>query len=216
MKRTVTQPLAEVSNAVEALFGRMPALISAKLGRCAKCWRSSLRLAVAGWLVAAAAYVLGPTILQPVILLWPLAFTALWLAHVVTYTIRVVAWERAQRDEWRAARGDRRAEHLSPARPLTRGRMIGAVAKSVLIMVAASASVPFFTGKALADSCDCTDKLTCCKKPVATKCCFNPARQEYFCVPPGSTCCGSPYLSWHCEGQTPNCNGDGRSSPYCY
>ena len=201
---------------VVRLVGRASSLVSAKLGRCAKCWRSSLRWAVAGWLGTAVVYALGPAMLRPLILLWPLSFTALWIAHAVTFTTRVVGSERALRHE----RPDERANaggHDAPVSlgsPFARGTMLRLVVKSVLVMVAASVSVPVFTARADA-ACECNDKLTCCGKQVATKCCFNPARGEYFCVPPDSTCCGSPSLSWHCEGQTPNCNGDGTSTPYC-
>ncbi len=65
------------------------ATIDRKLGRCPKCFRLSFLGAVLGWILVTALHMAGapPQVLLPV-LTWPVAFTVLWLAHLVTFAGR--------------------------------------------------------------------------------------------------------------------------------
>jgi hypothetical protein len=216
-------------------------LLSAKLGRCPKCMRLSLRGAVVGWFVSATIYFVGPHVVLgqyanpvwPLVLIWPLSFTGLWLLHILVFGARVVKWELGQhRDQWEKERELKTQQ--SPAPLLTAGaswvseaavvsasltsrlprrQMLGFFVRGAAFAVFVSSTL---AGRASAASCDCDDKNSCCEKPTMTQCCYNAARGEWHCVPPGNTCCTSPYATWSCGGSTPNCSGDGQQAPYCY
>ena len=65
------------------------ARVSAKVGRCARCMRWSLRGALLGWLAAIVAAVAVPRAL-PVVLVWPVVFTILWGGHIIVFAGRTV------------------------------------------------------------------------------------------------------------------------------
>jgi hypothetical protein len=66
-------------------------LVSAKLGRCARCFRLSLVGAAAGWAtVAAMSFARVETRLVLGFMLCAGALTVLWAAHIAAFTIRVV------------------------------------------------------------------------------------------------------------------------------
>ena len=74
---------------------RLRGVISAKLGRCPRCWRLSFRCAVFGWIAAGLAhFLIQDGRVEYVILAWPISFSILWLLHIVTFGLRVVAAER--------------------------------------------------------------------------------------------------------------------------
>ena len=107
-------------------------LLSAKLGRCPKCMRLSLRGAVVGWFVSATIYFVGPHVVLgqyanpvwPLVLIWPLSFTGLWLLHILVFGARVVKWELGQhRDQWEKERELKTQQ--SPAPLLTRWSVMG-------------------------------------------------------------------------------------------
>lgn len=86
---------------MKAAFSGFVSLLSAKVGRCPKCMRASLKGALLGWVAVAVAYLLWPnTRFWYIALLWPLSFSALWLAHIATFGIRiVVAARRVERTQ---------------------------------------------------------------------------------------------------------------------
>ena len=64
-------------------------LVSAKLGRCARCIRLSLRGAVLGWGVLGVTHLMLPgSYVEYAILLWPVSFTSLWFLHITAYGAR--------------------------------------------------------------------------------------------------------------------------------
>ncbi len=77
------------------LIGRLSSLAGAKLGRCVKCWRRSFKGAICGWLALFIVNLLWPqdSILR-MMWIWPLSFSALWLAHLVTFSSRQIAFAR--------------------------------------------------------------------------------------------------------------------------
>ena len=72
------------------------AMINRKLGRCPRCWRLSFTGAVLGSVLVVALRIVGtpPQVLIP-LLAWPVAFTVLWLAHLVTFAGRNLRSARA-------------------------------------------------------------------------------------------------------------------------
>jgi hypothetical protein len=73
-------------------FGSFTPTFDAKLGRCVKCMRTMLAVAIAGWFALGAGWLVwsaGPLVF--VAALWPIGFTALWLLHVGTFAARKVA-----------------------------------------------------------------------------------------------------------------------------
>jgi hypothetical protein len=78
------------------MFSQLRQTFLAKIGRCPNCWRLSLRWALLGWAATALVYWLGPAFARPLILVWPLAFTLLWLCHMLTVGVRAVIWRRHQ------------------------------------------------------------------------------------------------------------------------
>ncbi len=68
---------------------RVRTLVSAKVGKCAKCMRWSLRGAVLGWVALGLVWLAAPR-WAPFVLVWPLSFTTLWIIHIVTFGRRVV------------------------------------------------------------------------------------------------------------------------------
>lgn len=74
---------------------RIREAISAKLGRCPRCWRLSFRGAVTGWIGAGVTHFLFQDArLWYVILIWSISFSILWLLHIAVFGLRVVAAER--------------------------------------------------------------------------------------------------------------------------
>jgi hypothetical protein len=220
--------MALVLSALRSLW----ALISAKLGRCPRCWRLSLRWAMLGWAAAALVYVveartdLWPSVatLWPVILVWPFSLTALWSLHIFTYGVRAVAWEwtgqgrplkaQAHCDPGEGALalvpapGGADAISLAPAGsvsaapPFARRRVLGVFAKSALFVVALSLSP-----RAFAQSCECSDgRHNCCSESVLTSCWFCPNTQEWFCCAPGAQGCCNNDGPWCC-GKVNGCGG---------
>jgi hypothetical protein len=94
MNSTVTRDELRESDSVRPVM--RPGLISAKLGRCARCMRLSLLGAGFGWGVVMASRFLRPDPwLRDVLLFWALCFSALWLAHVVAFSGRLLKRARA-------------------------------------------------------------------------------------------------------------------------
>lgn len=66
---------------------RLRVFISAKLGRCHRCMRWSLRGALLGWIALGIARLIFPA-QSYLVLAWPVSFTALWLLHISVYALR--------------------------------------------------------------------------------------------------------------------------------
>jgi hypothetical protein len=64
--------------------------VSAKLGRCSKCFRASLFGAVLGWLAIVPTFAFIPNPECWIVLIWPVSFTALWVLHMLTFAQRSV------------------------------------------------------------------------------------------------------------------------------
>lgn len=159
---------------IRALVQYASAQASAKLGRCSYCMGMSLTGALVGWAALAAVVLNWPQFpFLNVLAVVPVAFTALWVLHLVTYAGRVVAAERHTQQEAPHAIGS----------VMTRRRMATVFAASVGFAAVASALVPL---SALADNGNgCGGKVcgnaktgaitgTCCKNFICVLPC-NPA-----------------------------------------
>lgn len=74
--------------------------IDEKLGRCPRCFSLALAGALLGWLFIGALAVLEPPpAVFAVAFVWPLSFTALWLAHLTVHAARTLAQARRRARE---------------------------------------------------------------------------------------------------------------------
>ncbi len=168
--------------------------ISAGLGRCPKCMRTSFRFAAMSCLalMLALTFVDEPVLIMAA-LVAAIIFVAVWTAHLVTYSGRMAQWTMAT---------ERSASH---ARNLVAGserrRFLGFFMRALAYSATASiASV------AVAQDCRCP--------PQAPECIFNPCRRERFCMPRGFVACAGCKKSWYCNPGH-NCLGDGGDGGRC-
>jgi hypothetical protein len=125
--------------------------ISAKLGRCPRCWRLSFRGALIGWIGAGLIHFLIPDArIWYVVLLWPVSFSVLWLAHIATFGLRVVAAERrrrtdSSRDHLGAGNEPRasRAPEIAPT--IGRREMLQRFSRSAAWAILVSAAIPILS-----------------------------------------------------------------------
>ncbi len=124
--------------------------------------RWSLRSAIVGWVVLGCVELVYPAAVV-VVLLWPIAFTLLWLAHVVTFGFRglfvVMSKNESNRDEIGIG-------------VLTRRRVIW-FAQFASVAVAASAMLPRFVsaqGQCPQNMHLCSDGKHCCPNGASYDC----------------------------------------------
>lgn len=122
-------------------------LVSAKVGRCARCMRWSLRGAILGWCSVGVAQVLHVgTPIEEALLVWPACFSALWMLHITTYGAR-----RAMATGERAESSFVAEPHVPVGGPhVHRRRVLRTFAQGAALAVIASASLP---SRARADDC---------------------------------------------------------------
>jgi len=225
---------AEWPNRIKFVAEWFLASVRAKLGRCRRCWRLSLKWAALGWAASFAVYVIGSRtdlvpflkVLWPSILVWPLGFTALWLLHMTVFGIRVAAWE------WNGSRrtcdqngvtkvthdqefsSDPKRETWAVATPttartqsLTRRSVIGLFATSVAFAVISSVHL----GARTIDCEYADERYTCCDSPNAPVCWFCPNTQVYACCGSGLTHCCNNEGPWCCPGDCGGKRGDCRN-----
>jgi hypothetical protein len=165
------------------------AALDAKLGRCSRCMRQSLLAAAAGLVLACALTVLARA---PFIVAcgWSLAFAlaALWVAHVVAFSLRAVIAGRKG-----AARSRTGAD------PWERRKFLEAFAKT-LLLAAAATIFPVSFRAASADECSCPQA----GMPNGV---FNSARQECTCCAANQVGCTSAKKTWCCD-KGHDCQGD--------
>src|ERR1700691_121542 len=165
------------------------AALDARLGRCPRCMRQSLLAAVSGLVLALALTVLAHAPLL-VVSSWIAAFAlaALWVAHVVAFSLRAAIASRkaAVRSGSGAASWERR-------------KFLGAFAKT-LLLVAAATVFPVTFRAASADECSCPQVAL----PNGV---FNTARQECACCASNQVGCTSAKKTWCCD-KGHDCPGD--------
>ncbi len=125
-----------------SLSGRL-ALLSAKLGRCVRCMRLSVRLAAAGWIAVGVAYLVDRNIRSGYLLLpWAVGFSALWCAHIVAFAARAVGGMKGSQ-----ATGGQADASVVPSQEglqaTSRRQVLVMLARAGTIAVAASLSLPF-------------------------------------------------------------------------
>lgn len=94
------------------MTSRLRRFVSAKIGACPKCFRAALLGAVAGWLALPVAFTTLPSPWRLLVIAWPLAFSVLWLLHIVTFAGRSLS-RSARRPQPEGARLDRRRALLA-------------------------------------------------------------------------------------------------------
>ena len=150
---------------IRALYRSLSALVSAKLGTCTYCMGLSLSGALVGWAVFAGVTHVWPQLpFGHLLVLWPIAFTALWALHILTFGGRVVVAQH---------RGAPEADVVTST-IMTRRRAAAIFASSVGFAVLASAVVPL---RAL--GVPCGQQCCCISTPnnpctgTANTCCPN-------------------------------------------
>jgi hypothetical protein len=190
--------------ALRTIDQRAVALVSAKLGRCPICWRLSFQGAAVGWVVVLILHLIGvdTRLLRP-LMIWPLAFSTLWLLHIAVYGIRVVTWMRRASDPYdqvvdRPEDGNRGSSSwgYSESSTVTRRRMLHAFLRNAGWAVLASFAVPMMSACSSASTDPCKDCRTkgglCCilsNSPslISTFCC--PSGAPFLC---GASCSAVP------------------------
>lgn len=125
------------------VWGRISGLMSAKLGRCSRCMRLSLKAALVGWAAAAVAYQIQPDgWMRTVALVFAVPFTVLWVGHVTAFATRTLLRERGAQEE-----GPRRHVPMIYDRrsgTSTRRHALTILASGAVLGVLASLPVPAF------------------------------------------------------------------------
>ncbi len=136
------------------------------------------------------------------LVIWPLAFTTLWLLHIAVYGIRVVTWMRRASDPHdqvmdRPEDGNRGTSSWGypESSPVTRRRMLHAFLRNAGWAVLASLAVPIISGcnpgpPTGCDACRSQGQLCCMLPPLflgipTTSCC--PSSSPIWCI--GSFSC---------------------------
>jgi hypothetical protein len=171
--------------------------VSAKLGRCARCMRLSLRGALIGWCGAAISDLLAlGTYVEYVVLLWVVIFTMLWLLHIMTYGARQIVatrptiWRLSQKPD--APTASVELDHY----PVSRRELIGTFGRAVGLAILASLSVPLPTrAQPAVNGSGCNNSNSCksnCCDPASLTCVdSNGARGRGAgcCAPTGAVQC---------------------------
>ncbi|HTC17689.1 MAG TPA: hypothetical protein VK690_01100 [Stellaceae bacterium] len=182
--RVINRPSIPGEFAASAL-----AMLDARLGRCSRCMRQSFLAAAGGLALACALTMLAPA---PFMIAggWIAAFAlaALWLAHIAAFSARAAIAGRKAAARSRSAAG-----------PWQRRRFLGAFAKT-LLLVAAATLFPVSFRAASADECSCPQVAL----PNGV---FNSARQECTCCAANQVGCTSAKKTWCCD-KGHDCQGD--------
>jgi hypothetical protein len=144
------------------ILGRIAGWLNAKLGRCVRCMRLSARLAMACLVLAASCAMLSKNdMLIEASWITFLLFAAIWMAHILVYSIRAIRTRSSGGTE------------VSPDGRLSRRGMLRDFAKIVLLGMAATAlPAALMPVNAMAGGCggqgDCGLTIcgsTCCPPP---------------------------------------------------
>jgi len=151
------------------VFDHAQALVSAKLGRCPKCFRASATGAALGWLLEILVYFVWPSsVLQWIVLAWAVSFTVLWALHMVVFAIRALLLHKF---EYSVDRG------IS----LSRRQVIRVFAQGLTLGILASVAFP---RPVLADiDCPACGQKDCSDSPISCgngHCC--PAGHRWLCT----------------------------------
>lgn len=156
------------------ILNRISQLVSAKLGRCARCMRLSLQGALVGWVAVAGAYQVNPVgwiWSVPFVLAVP--FTILWLGHIAAFATREVRRGRSTQVQPQnqgvpmtiSDRGLRTANRRQALAIFVTGTVMGVLA-SLSVPRAASAMC---NGRCGSGTCECntgrcggSDRYVCC------------------------------------------------------
>lgn len=163
-------------------FETLRQLLSSKLGRCPRCWRLSLRGALAGWSISAIFLLIAPHAglgnqiwwMGTLVLAWPVSFSALWVLHAITFGYRVTFCGNAQVSNYR--------ETLLAANPtFSRGNLLRTFGSAVGFVAATSVLLPNRAVAQTPSSCKqgCISDATTCKQGCCSSCadCLNACTQ---------------------------------------
>ncbi len=125
--------------------------VSAKLGRCVRCMRWSLRVAIVGWVAAIVAAVAAPRAM-PIVLVWPIALTILWCSHIIIFAGRTA---HASTDETRATG----SAGIMPRRTV----LIMVRASIFAVLASAMTKRARAQGECPGDSHSCPNTQWCCR-----------------------------------------------------
>ena len=135
--------------------------VQSKLGRCARCMRSSFLIASTAWSVAVGFMFIAPSVAPGVTTNWLIgascaaafALTLLWIAHLAAYGVRLVDGREVRPE----APGSRRAFLTRYGQIVAGAALMSSVAPlagATIISGAASARAPTAGGRLLADAQD--------------------------------------------------------------
>jgi hypothetical protein len=172
------------------LFRKFFALCSAKLGRCPRCMRLSLRGALLGWIALTALHLFWPKSHFWYLGVWALGFTFLWLLHVGAFAVRsVAAARRVEHDQALRRPGDEGAVRAPiigskfSAHTMSRREIFDIFVENAGLAMAASLSIALTDLTPMAgcigqgDPCApggapcCSGKLSCCGSPATCRQC---------------------------------------------
>lgn len=175
--------------------------ISRQLGTCPRCMRLAFQTALIGWLGTGLAALYAPG--------WPAIaagvsaglLTALWLAHVLAFSVR---WIKT------VAVGESGTLALADPVLWPRRKVLSIIGRTFVFTLAAT-MIP----KAAWGACNCFDEGCSCSDPAFPQCVYNPGRNESTCCGRDAVGCAAPYLTYCCPPGT-SCYGDGSGAPYCW
>ncbi len=160
-------------------------LVSAKLGRCARCMRLSLQGAIVGWVAVAGVYQIQPDgWMWSVPLVLAVPFTVLWVSHIAAYAMRAVRREQGTQVE------------DQPKSPMFNDRGVGVVTRRQALTLFVSGTV---MGVLASLSISPAAFAVCNGRCGSGTCECNTGRcggnERYVCCP-----ADAPYLN-HCDCQ---------------
>lgn len=177
---------------ITVLRRQLSAFISAKLGRCPRCMRASIRGAILGWGAMAGTHRLWPdSLFQWIVLVWPAAFTLLWVAHILTFGVRRMRWIRATRAVASKTAPIAHSAHgqAGLASPISRRGMLVMLAQGIFVAALFSVASPLRA----TDGCPSNMPLTCgdrwcCERGNTLHCPHSTCKD----VPDGKVGCYNP------------------------
>lgn len=195
---------------MNAPMATMSRWIASNLGVCPRCMRSAFVAAACASTIAFLLRWLLPTAAITVAMLIVAAtLTALWLAHLASYSIRISRHALIQ------GKDPDHVVTLSGPPPIEGRRQFLALALKAFAFAVFATVLPRGMSKAQT-ACtvtSCSDPNCSCVAPTP-KCAFCPNRSETGCVPADAVTCCSNDRFWYCMNGT-QCNGDGTYTPYC-
>jgi hypothetical protein len=173
----------------KTLLFKLFALCSAKLGRCARCMRMSLKGALLGWIALTALHFFWPESHFRYLSLWAFSLTSLWLLHVATFAVRsVAAARRVEHDQAARRSDDERAARASvsggklPVPTMSRRQIFDVLVENAGFAVLASLAIPFTEWRPMQGcigagqhcvpgGASCCGGLSCCGSPATCRQC---------------------------------------------